>query len=166
MLSSISRAAYLVIQIVFAVLWFRLLAYFTRNIKKQSLRALLWTHSSLLILNHCALIVLGVVEIYNPTLMFYNVFCTLLFLVEPMLIFLTAGSLLYMFYRQALKKEQRVSQQNDFFNNLDIGDKTEFNETRNQVFSVGTKDSPLVRKLHRKYYTFSSIISANFDKQH
>lgn len=98
-MQSVTRCAYLVIQIVFAILWFRLLAYFTRNIKNQSHRSAVWTHSILLILNHCTLIALGIVEIYDPTLMFYNVFCTLLFLVEPTLIFLTAGSLLYLFYK-------------------------------------------------------------------
>jgi hypothetical protein len=71
---------------------------------------MIWIHSAFLILNHCTLIVLGVLEIYNPTLMFYNVFCTLLFLVEPILIFLTASSLLYLFYKQSLKKQNFITQ--------------------------------------------------------
>ena len=54
--------------------------------------------------NHVTLIVLGAVEIYAPTTLFYNVFCTLLFVLEPLLIFVTATSLLYLFYYQAVRR--------------------------------------------------------------
>ncbi len=91
-------------QIVFAVLWFKLIIFFTKKLKRSSHTVFIWVLSSLLLINHVTLIVLGAVEIYAPTTLFYNVFCTLLFVLEPLLIFVTATSLLYLFYYQAVRR--------------------------------------------------------------
>ena len=95
---------YLLFQIVFAILWFKLTIFFTKKLKRSSHTVFIWVLSSLLLLNHVTLIVLGAVEIYAPTTLFYNVFCTLLFVFEPLLIFVTATSLLYLFYYQAVRR--------------------------------------------------------------
>lgn len=60
-----------------------------------------WILSAMLICDHYALIISGIIEMYRATTEFYNVFCTILFVVDPILIFFTTMSLLWLFYKQA-----------------------------------------------------------------
>jgi phage-related protein len=60
--------------------------------------------SGLLLANHLTLIIAGIVEIYSPTTTFYNIFCTLLYVVDPLLIFLATAILQKTFYEQTLAR--------------------------------------------------------------
>ena len=69
----------------------------------------IWILSAFLIVDHYVLIVYGALEFFDPNDHFYNVFCTFLFVVEPILIFLATLSLLYLFYVQARRKKLHTS---------------------------------------------------------
>ena len=62
-------------------------------------------------MDHYSLILMGIVEVYAATTQFYNVFCTFLYVIDPVLIFLTTITLLYMFYSMAEKKREYIAKQ-------------------------------------------------------
>jgi hypothetical protein len=47
---------------------------------------------------HFTLILSGIIELYYPTTTFYNIFCTLLYVVDPILIFVTTAALQRQFF--------------------------------------------------------------------
>lgn len=51
---------------------------------------------------------MGIIELYDATELFYNIFCTVLYVVDPVLIFLTTLALLSMFHSLAMKKREQV----------------------------------------------------------
>ena len=68
--------------------------------------------SLLMILNHLSLIIFGILELYfTQNLWFYNVFCTLLFVTDPILIFIPTVILQHLFAVQA-KRKQRMEKSN------------------------------------------------------
>lgn len=95
------RALYLFSQSIFGVLWYLLLTFFTRAAKSSRFNCTLilgiYTLSTLLLVDHFTLIVCGALEFYQPSTYFYNVFCTFLYVIEPVLTFVTAIALLYLF---------------------------------------------------------------------
>jgi hypothetical protein len=82
---------------------------------KTNLRAIgaIYAHSTLLIVNHYTLLIMGIVEIFNSSTYFYNVFCTFLYVVDPCLIFITTVSLLFLFYIQASKRYKDTQNQDE-----------------------------------------------------
>jgi hypothetical protein len=46
------------------------------------------------------LILSGIIVLYYPTTTFYDIFCTLLYVVDPILIFITTAALQRLFYMQ------------------------------------------------------------------
>ena len=63
--------------------------------------------------NHFTLILSGVVELYYPTTTFYNIFCTLLYVVDPILIFVTTAVLQRLFYIQTSARYLNLQQQSE-----------------------------------------------------
>jgi len=62
------------------------------------------------------LILSGIIELYYPTTTFYDIFCTLLYVLDPILIFITTAALQRLFYMQTRArylndKKQRVQVQ-------------------------------------------------------
>jgi len=61
--------------------------------------------SLLMIFNHLSLIIFGILELYcTHTVWFYNVFCTMLFVSDPILIFIPTVILQHLFAVQARRK--------------------------------------------------------------
>ncbi len=84
--------------------------------------------SLLMILNHLSLIIFGILELYcTHTLWFYNVFCTLLFLTDPIFIFIPTVILQHLFAMQAKKKktqrENQVEYIQSFLEEISISEK-------------------------------------------
>jgi hypothetical protein len=73
------------------------------------------TLSLLMILNHLSLIIFGILELYcTHFLWFYNVFCTLLFVTDPILIFIPTVILQHLFAVQARRKQVRRESQVEY----------------------------------------------------
>jgi hypothetical protein len=59
----------------------------------------------MMVVNHLALVIFGGMEMYYAgTTWFYNVFCTLLFVTDPILIFIPTVILQHLFAVQARRK--------------------------------------------------------------
>lgn len=66
----------------------------------------------MMLVNHLAVIIFGGMEAYYAgTAWFYNVFCTLLFVTDPILIFIPTVILQHLFAVQA-KRKQRMEKSN------------------------------------------------------
>ena len=66
----------------------------------------------MMILNHLAVVIFGGMEVYYAgTAWFYNVFCTLIFVTDPILIFIPTVILQHLFAVQA-KRKQRMEKSN------------------------------------------------------
>ena len=110
-ISLVTRTLYLCGQAYFCLMWYALVGYFIKRrsgtAKGRPVVILMYALSTCLIADHYSLVIMGIVELYAPTQTFYNVFCTVLYVVDPVLIFLTTIALLYMFYTLANKKREQ-----------------------------------------------------------
>jgi hypothetical protein len=96
-------------------MWYLLFAYFIRlkglnpgGNKGAGVVVAIYLLSTLLICDHYSLIMMGIVEIFDPSTAFYNVFCTVLYVIDPILIFLSTMALIYLFYTQTKRRREQI----------------------------------------------------------
>jgi membrane protein implicated in regulation of membrane protease activity len=93
--------------------------------------------SLLMILNHLSLIIFGILELYfTHTLWFYNVFCTLLFVTDPILIFIPTVILQHLFAVQAKRKQTQRENQAEYIQSF-LEDISIFEKPRGQRAAGG-----------------------------